>query len=119
MASERRLAKVEGEIKRKFSGALYKLENPHLGFVTVTRVKLTSDLKQAKIYVSFLGNSEERETSFKALCGAKGFLRKELSKSVKLKTVPEFLFMKDESLDHVFKIETILKNISKNTFTEK
>ena len=61
-----------------------------------------------------LGDSKKRENGFKALIGAKKFIRRELSRSLKLKMIPELQFVKDESLDYVFKIETILEKISKN-----
>ena len=94
---------------------MYKLEDPNLGFITVTRVKMSTDLKYAKIYLSLMGDSEKRKKSFNALCKAKNFVRKELSGTLKMKVIPELQFIKDESLDYVFKIETILKKISKNT----
>ena len=115
MIDKRRLSRIEEEFKRRFSSILLnKIRDPNIGFVTVTRIKISSDLKYAKIYLSFMGNSKEKEEGFKALLRAKSFIKKELSAGIKLKTLPELCFIKDESLDHVFKIETILKKISKN-----
>jgi len=114
MINERRQSRLEEEIKRKLSSIIFMLENPKLGFVTITRVKLSSDLKYAKIHLSFMGDDEKRKVAFEALCGAGKFIRKELSGALKLKTIPELKFIRDDSLDYVFKIETILEKISKN-----
>tara|TARA_B100000686_G_scaffold331039_1_gene394057 strand:+ start:1594 stop:1947 length:354 start_codon:yes stop_codon:yes gene_type:complete len=87
------------------------LKDPRIGFVTVTRIKLTDNLKHAKIYFSVFGNESEIKSSLDGLKSARGFIRGHLGKSLYLKHVPELEFLKDENPDHVDKISKLLDQI--------
>ena len=77
--SELRVRKIQEFIKQEVSQMLlYDLKDPHIGFVTVTGVHVTGDLREATIYVSLFGKSWEKAKSLEALNKAKGFIRKEL-----------------------------------------
>ena len=108
-----RMSRVGEEIKRELSILLQRgLKDPRIGFVTVTDVEVTSDLQLAKVYVSIFGSEEDRKSSLQGLQKAKGYLRTEIGKRVKLRHVPDFVFKLDESIDYGSKIETILRDIS-------
>lgn len=89
---------------------LHKLKDPRVGFITVTHVKVTDDLKFARVYVTVLDKAQE-ETTIAVLNAAKGFFRTELSKRVKMKVLPKLEFFKDESMEYGSRIDELLRRI--------
>lgn len=87
-----------------------KVKDPRLGFLTITGVTITDDLKIAKVYVSIL-KGEERETTLDVLNSAKGFIRGEIAKRVRMKTIPSLEFRIDESIEYGDRIDRLLKDI--------
>ncbi|OGW74931.1 MAG: ribosome-binding factor A, partial [Nitrospirae bacterium RIFOXYB2_FULL_43_5] len=81
-------------------------------FVTVTGAKITEDLKIATIYLSIL-KEEEKETTLEMLNSAKGFIRAELAKRLRMKFIPSLTFRIDESLEYGVRIEKLLREIKK------
>lgn len=107
-----RVDRVGEQIKKEVSSLIqYELKDPRVGFVTVTGVELNGDLSQATIYISVMGSDEEINSSLDAIEKAKGFLRKELSKKIRLFQVPELFFKLDQSIAYGDKIEKLLKDI--------
>jgi len=88
-----------------------RVKDPRLGFVTVTDVSLSEDLKIARVYVSVL-NSDERTVAIEILNGVKGLIRSEVAKRVRSKFIPTLEFWIDESIEQGFKIDKLLKEIS-------
>ncbi|MDA5107334.1 MULTISPECIES: 30S ribosome-binding factor RbfA [Brevibacillus] len=108
-----RMSRVGEEIKKELSLLLQRgLKDPRIGFVTVTDVEVTSDLQLAKVFVSIFGDDEQRKASLAGLQKAKGYLRTEIGRRVKLRHVPDFVFKLDESIDYGNRIESILREIS-------
>lgn len=106
--------RMEGIIQKEVNRILTKeVKDPKIGFVTITDVKLTNDLSQAKIYVTFLGKEERASAGLTALERSKGYIRSELAKSLTIRKVPELIFVEDESLEKGNRIERILKDLSK------
>lgn len=87
-----------------------KVKDPRLGFVTVTGVDITEDLKTAKVYVSIL-KEEEREIALTVLNAAKSFIRFEVAKRVRMKSIPSLEFRIDESIEYGSRIDKLLKDI--------
>jgi len=81
------------------------------GFLTVTEVRMTPDLKTARIYVSIFGDKPRKEKSLGMLEEQKSFIRSELGHNVRLKYTPSLLFFLDDTLDRVMKIEGIINQI--------
>ncbi|OEG00444.1 ribosome-binding factor A [Vulcanibacillus modesticaldus] len=107
-----RVGRVGEQIKKEISQLIqYELKDPRVGFVTVTGVEVTGDLSQAIIYVSIMGSEEEVKDSQMALEKAKGFLRTEIGKRIRLRHTPELIFKIDESIAYGSKIEKLLKEI--------
>lgn len=114
MSSNVRVRKLEEFIKQEIGAMLMRgLKDPRIGFVTVTAVEVTGDLRQAKVYFSFYGSEEEKETSYRALKHADGHIRSELGKRLNLRYTPELIFEKDTSLDYSMHIESLLNKIKK------
>ena len=96
--SELRVRKMQEFIKQEVGNMLLReLKDPRLGFVTVTGVKLTGDLREATVYVSLFGQEEERKESLMVLNKSKGFIRKELGTRLKVYYTPEISFEEDKS----------------------
>ena len=112
--SEARLNRVNEEIKKKLSKIIdYELENKNItGMVTVTKVKVSPDLKYARVYVSIL-NSKNVAKTLEGLKKSSGFMRSRLAKIINLRTTPELVFEQDDSLEYGQRIDNILKNLKK------
>ena len=89
----------------------YDLKNPNVtGMISVTKVKVTTDLKYAKVYVSILNSKNIKET-MDGLKKSSGFIRSELAKRINLRNTPELIFEIDDSIEYGAKIDSILKEI--------
>jgi ribosome-binding factor A len=99
-------------IKEEISTLLQReLKDPRLGFVTVTEVEVSRDLRQAKIFVSVLGEDAQWKASLAALDSARGFIRNWLRQHLDLRVTPELDFRADRSLEHAARIQTLLKKV--------
>lgn len=106
-----RIDKVEHLIKEEISLIfLHKLSNLNLGFVTITNVRVSPDLKLAKIYLSVF-EKEKRNFVLNKIEDKKGFIRSELAHNIRIKFIPELKFFIDDTLDYVEKIEGLIKKI--------
>jgi ribosome-binding factor A len=88
-----------------------EIKDPRLEMVTITRVKLTKDLKLAKIYFSMTGSLKSLKDVENAFQSAHGFLKKTLSRELNLRYMPELRFYYDDSLDYASKINELFKSI--------
>lgn len=93
---------------------LKRLKDPRLGFVTITDVELSDDLRVAKVFVSVL-KAEERDISLQILNEARGFVRGEIAKRLRIKIIPTFEFVFDESIERGFRVDQLLKEIKKTS----
>ena len=88
-----------------------EVRDPGIGFVTMTRVQLTPDLQQARVYYTALGDEKERRSTARALERAVPFLRRQIGSRLRLKRVPELQFVYDESIAGQDRIEQLLNEI--------
>ncbi|ADO56114.1 30S ribosome-binding factor RbfA [Paenibacillus polymyxa] len=110
-----RTGRVGEQIKKELSLLIQtELKDPRIGFITVTGVDVTNDLSQAKVYLSVLGDEEQKTSSLKALDKANGYLRSELGKRIRLRHIPELIFKIDESIAYGSRIEKLLSDIDKD-----
>lgn len=113
---EKREKRLNSEFKKEIYEILTtKLKDARLTeMFTITSVEVTQDLKQAKVYVSvFSGSEQSKKDTFEAIKGAAGFVRRELSSSMHIRTVPEFTFMLDKQAEYGEKIDKLLDEIKK------
>lgn len=89
-----------------------EIKDENIKFVTVTGCEITNDLSFAKVYVTIF-DKEKKGTTLKALDGAKGFIRTELSQRVEMRHTPELKFIFDESIEYGEKIEKIINDLHK------
>jgi ribosome-binding factor A len=85
-----------------------ELKDPRLGFVTITRVELTSDLGHAKVHFGVLGGEKERESTLAALRSATGFVRREVGRRLRIYHSPEIDFRYDKGLDATERVARLL-----------
>ena len=116
MSSQLRIEKLQELIKQEMSKMLLReIKDPRIGFVTVTDVEMTGDLREAKIYVSVMGDEKKVKDSLKGLQSALGFIRREIGKRIRLRFTPEISFALDTSLDYSEHIQKILLDIEKDS----
>ncbi len=110
--SKSRLERINEEYKKELSQIInYELKNPNAtGMISVTKVKVTNDLKFAKVAVSILNAKDVKET-LAALKKSAGFIRSELARRVNLRNTPEIIFELDDSMEYGERIDSILKEI--------
>jgi len=107
-----RHAKVSEALKREIGSIIHgELKDPRLGFVTITRLELTPDLRYAKVFFSVLGKEEERQKSKEALESASGFIRRLIAQRIDLRLVPEISFHEDRSAEYSIRIQEALDKI--------
>lgn len=110
--SQLRVEKVQELMKQEISQIiLQELKDPRIGFVTVTSVECTGDLREAKIYVSLMGNEQQIQDCWIGLNSSLGFIRREIGRRIRLRFTPELTFELDKSLDYSAHIQELLLKI--------
>ncbi|WP_124727539.1 30S ribosome-binding factor RbfA [Staphylospora marina] len=108
-----RVSRVGEQVKKELSQILQReIKDPRIGFVTVTAVEMSGDLQIAKVYVSVLGSPEQKQQALAALEKAKGYIRTEIGRRIKLRLVPDLMFVMDESLEHSEHINRLLREVN-------
>ena len=111
MASYRH-ERIDEDTAKELTLIIRTLKDPRIPpFVSVTSAHVTPDLKYCKAYVSIMGDDTAKKEAMKGLSSAAGFMRRELSKRLRLRITPEITFALDNSLDDAVKINNILKDI--------
>ena len=110
-----RLNRIDEEMKKEVSHIItYDLKDPNItGLISVTKVKVSGDLKYAKVYVSMI-NAKDNKQVLATLKKSSGFVRTELAKRMNLRLTPEIIFIFDDSIEYGAKIDTILKEVMKD-----
>jgi len=107
-----RAERVAEEIQKEVSRIIqFELKDPRIGFVTVTGVELSNDLRNGKIYVSIYGSEAEKKATLLALENATGHIRSEIGKRIRLKHIPELIFRFDKSVEHGARISQLLREV--------
>lgn len=106
----RRTRQVGDEVRAEISRLLLReAHDPRIGFVTITAVEMSPDLRNARVFVSTLHAGEAREQSLAALRSAAGFLRREVARNLALRTAPKLEFRFDASIETGSRIEDLLR----------
>ena len=111
--SNRRADRVGEAIREEIATFLAEsVKDPRIvGFVTVTGVEITSDLRHAKVFVSVMGSEAEKAATFEGLASTASHLRSRVGRSLRLRVAPEIQFREDESVARAARIESLLANI--------
>ncbi|MEC5422650.1 30S ribosome-binding factor RbfA [Virgibacillus sp. C22-A2] len=112
--AELRANRVAEQMKKELGEILTrKLKDPRIGFVTITDVEVTGDLQQAKVFISVLGEEQQKQDTLLGLAKAKGFIRSEIGQRIRLRKTPELTFEFDEAYEYGNHIEAILRDLNK------
>ena len=90
---------------------LERVKDPRLGFITITHVKMTADLKSAVVFFSVMGDQKKREDSLEVLRRASGFLQKEVGHTLNLRYTPRLQFELDDMVDKSFEIDQVIRKL--------
>ena len=108
-----RNTRVGDQIRAELAELLAReVHDPGIGFLTITQVKVTADLQQARVFYTTIGDEKARKESSKALGRATPFLRRHIGRRLRLKRVPELDFFFDESIEKQDRIERILRDLN-------
>ena len=120
MTGHKRTDRVGDQIRMEIADILTRrVKDPRVGFVTVTAVDVTADLRQASVYVTVLQQGPQEAETLAVLARAEGFIRSELGRRLKLRYVPELTFVKDTSLDRVKRVMMLLDQVQPQSAERK
>ncbi len=113
MTGHSRKERVEHLLKEEIALMILhgEIKDPRVGFVTITRVRMSKDLKRARVFFSMTGSQEEVALSKEGLNSACAFIKRELARRLALKYIPTVSFEYDDTLDYADRIEQVLKKI--------
>ena len=107
-----RMERVNEHLKREIGDIILKeIQDPRLSFITIVSVETSRDLRQAKVYYSFLGKKEQLNSVKAGLERARGFIRKLIGQRLTIRYTPELVFIYDQSIEYGDRIEQALKEI--------
>ncbi|MEX1157456.1 MAG: 30S ribosome-binding factor RbfA [Thermomicrobiales bacterium] len=110
--SGRRREKVGDLLRDEVSQIIQReMSDPRLGFVSITRVEMSPDMKYARMFVSVMGSDDERASSLVALNNASGFIRRMLAPRLRMRTIPDVSFRLDRSMEHAENVARILRDL--------
>jgi ribosome-binding factor A len=103
------MRRVDEAVRQVLTDAVAQdLQDPRIGFVTMTSVKTTSDLRQARVYVSVLGDETQRAATLAGLRSAHGALQRRLARELRMKRTPTLEFLYDDTTDRAMRVEELL-----------
>ena len=110
----KRPERVQEALRQEISRILQnEIRDPRIGFLTVTYLELTKDLRYARVYFSVLGEGKDKELALKGLNSAKGYIKSLLSEKIKLRFMPEIVFKIDNSFDNTKHVYDLLDKLKK------
>lgn len=107
-----RMRKVDEGVKQVLSEAIPTLKDPRIGFVTVTSVETTSDLDQARVWVSVYGNERKRAATLAALDSAAGVLQARIGRELRLRRTPRLTFVYDRAIEHGIEMTRLIDELA-------
>jgi len=116
MQGYKRSERVGDSILREIATMVQRgdIRDPRIGFITITHVNLSADLKEAKVYFSQIGTKEEIADSLQGLSSAVGYIRRNLGHTLNLRSVPKIRFFFDDTLEYAEHIDELLHDIKKD-----
>lgn len=108
----KRAARVGPLLQRRLSELLVKgLKDPRIGFATITEVRLSDDLRQARVFVSVYGDAAQKAATLTGLRASAGFIKRDIGRTLRLRHTPELIFCGDESLAQAARVEDLVDAI--------
>jgi ribosome-binding factor A len=113
-----RTEKVQKLAQEVLGESIQALKDPRIGFVTVTGVKISADLRHARVFVSVLGSADVQRATMAGLESAKSHLRSDLGRQMRMKYLPELIFELDHSPEEAQRMEELFRRIHEETDTQ-
>jgi ribosome-binding factor A len=110
-----RMRRVNESLREVLSEGIVELKDPRVGFVTVTGVETSSDLRHARVYVSVLGGERKREQSLEALQSAHGVLQARVGRELRLKRTPQLAFEYDPTVERGVRMTQLIDELAPDT----
>jgi ribosome-binding factor A len=107
-----RMRRVNEAVREVLSEAVGELQDPRIGFVTLTRVETSPDLRQARVFVSVLGSERKRQRSLEGLASAHGVLQARIADELRLKRTPQLTFEYDPSVEYGVKMSKLIDELA-------
>jgi ribosome-binding factor A len=107
-----RMRRVNEAVREVLSEAVGGLQDPRIGFVTVTRVETSPDLRQARVFVSVLGSERKRERTLEGLASAHGVLQSRIADELRMKRTPQLTFEYDPSVEYGVKMSKLIDQLA-------
>lgn len=107
-----RMRRVNESLREVLSEALVELKDPRIGFVTVTGVDTSADLRQARVYVSVLGSERKRRRTLTALASAHGVLQARIGRELRLKRTPQLTFEYDPTVERGVRMSQLIDELA-------
>jgi ribosome-binding factor A len=107
-----RLRRVDEAVKEVLSEGIGELKDPRIGFVTVTGVRTSPDLRRARVFVSVLGSERKREQSLAGLAAAHGVLQARVARELRLKRTPQLAFEYDPSVERGVRMTQLIDELA-------
>ncbi len=109
-----RIERINADFRREIAMQLTRLKDPRLDpLLEVVRVKVSSDLSYAKVYIASVNGGEAAAEACKVLKGAEGHIKSELAKTMNIRRIPALEFVPDDSVDYYNRIDSILKGLNR------
>jgi ribosome-binding factor A len=109
------MRRVNEAVREVLAAALPELKDPRIGFVTITGVETSPDLRHATVFVSVLGNERSRERSLQGLAAAHGTLQARLSRELRLKRTPQLTFEYDPTVERGVRMTKLIDELARNS----
>ena len=107
-----RMRRVNEAVREVLSEAVGGLQDPRIGFVTITRVETSPDLRQARVFLSVLGSERKRERSLEGLASAHGVLQARIAEQLRMKRTPQLTFEYDPSVEYGVKMSKLIDELA-------
>lgn len=113
--SNHNIQRLSEDVKREISTALREIKDSRVanGLVSVSHCEITNDLSYCKVYISSLQGGEKTKEAVECLSTAGGFFKKRINARIKMRKLPELIFLEDNSLDYYMHIDEVIKNLPK------
>ena len=110
----KRADRVSDLLKKEIAQMLLReIKDPRIGFVTITDVEVSNDLRFARVFFSIVGSEKELEETIKGLNSASGFIKKKLGKRLRMRYIPNIIFRLDTSLEYGNRISKVLRDLNR------
>ena len=107
------MRRVDEAVREVLAGAIGRLvKDPRVGFVTVTDVSTSPDLRQARVYVSVFGEPEKQAAALEGLTSAPGILQAEVGRQLRMKRTPTLEFRLDHTTENAFKLDALIEEVA-------